>query len=124
MDDYFVDEGPDAPWRTEPRVAPPMSYRELPPEQRGEVEEELFGGGYLACEINHGRRLIVLPVEDAGLPYLKPLERPGHEALEDFINLFSDATASILAAAEWEGIDPAWLCQRAMRTNTILHREG
>ncbi len=73
FDQFGVDEGPEAPWRARPRVGRPIFYWELEGDARraawslGTVEE-----GYLANDINHGRRLITLKLHDQECPDLIP----------------------------------------------------
>jgi hypothetical protein len=128
-DEFSVDEGPQAPWRAKPRRAGgPNFYWELEGDARREALEDALGEeGYLAADINHGRRMIDLDVDLTNvwsLPDRIPLDRPGDEAREDVINRFSDAIGQILSAAEWEGIDPAWLCERAQRSNSLAFSEA
>ena len=80
--------------------------------------------GYLALEINHGRRLIALGVEYEFCPDLLPLDDPDPVTGVDLFQRASDAIASILAAGAWEGIEPNELWRSARGTQNALFSDA
>ncbi|QIG42035.1 hypothetical protein G5V58_03945 [Nocardioides anomalus] len=116
---YCLEHEP-GPWQvSHPDGEPPAMYWESPqeqwPEMAGMAEE-----GYLAEDINWGRALIGVPsIATWDWTPLNPVPEGA-----DSTDSYSDPIAAIINAACQVGIDPEWLCKRALHTARSTREES
>ena len=91
---------------------PPVSYWELTPDERLVADDAGFAEeGFVAIDIDYGRRLLAVPDRYQVWPDVLP--RPEHL---DGPEPYSDAIAAILQAAVYDGYDAEDLCRAALDT--------
>jgi hypothetical protein len=96
----------------------PTFYWELTPDEQQHLVDQghaFLEEGYLAIDINHGRRLVAIPCPWEDWP---PVETR-HEPLD--LDRYADNIACILQAAQWDGYDLQHVIERALYTQALTY---